>query len=174
MNGMIIVTNEIKAELAAGKLAEYEQLSKIYDDIVKQARPRLTVEGQGKILLALSDEDHLSQRQLATRLGMSPQSTSEFVYKLAKRDLITLTKLPKDRRVNLVNLTPAGRQEIESAAQEVPPFVRSLSDAELDQLSSLLNKITTAMYEDIDAANPTLGVKFHKLFASRYLKQFKK
>ena len=46
----LIVANEIKAELAAGKLAEYEQLSKIYDDIVKQARPRLTVEGQGKIL----------------------------------------------------------------------------------------------------------------------------
>ncbi|GEN94458.1 MarR family winged helix-turn-helix transcriptional regulator [Pediococcus ethanolidurans] len=168
------MANEIKAELAAGKLAEYEQLSKIYDDIVKQARPRLTVEGQGKILLALTDEDHLSQRQLATRLGMSPQSTSEFVYKLVKRDLVTLTKSSKDRRVNLVNLTPTGRQEIESAAQEVPPFVRTLSDSELEQLSVLMTKITTAMYADIDAANPTLGVKFHKLFASRYLKQFKK
>lgn len=168
------MANEIKAELAAGKLAEYEQLSKIYDDIVKQARPRLTVEGQGKILLALTDEDHLSQRQLATRLAMSPQSTSEFVYKLVKRELVTLTKSPKDRRVNLVNLTPAGRQEIESAAQEVPPFVRTLSDTELEQLSALMTKITTAMYADIDAANPTLGVKFHKLFASRYLKQFKK
>lgn len=168
------MANEIKSELAAGKLAEYEQLSKIYDDIVKQAKPRLTVEGQGKILLALSDEDHQSQRELATRLGMSPQSTSEFVYKLVKRNLVTLTKSPKDRRVNLVNLTTEGRQEIESAAQEVPPFLKALSDTEMDQLSSLLNKITTAMYEDIDAANPTLGVKFHKLFASRYLKQFKK
>lgn len=170
----LIVANEIKAELAAGKLAEYEQLSKIYDDIVKQARPRLTVEGQGKILLALADEDHLSQRELATRLGMSPQSTSEFVYKLVNRNFVTLTKSPKDRRINLVNLTPTGRQEIESAAQEIPPFLRALSDNELDQLASLLNKITLAMYEDIDTANPTLGVKFHKLFASRYLKQFKK
>ncbi len=89
------MANEIKAELAAGKLAEYEQLSKIYDDIVKQARPRLTVEGQGKILLALADEDHLSQRELATRLGMSPQSTSEFVYKLVNRNFVTLTKSPK-------------------------------------------------------------------------------
>ena len=77
------MATQIKAELVAGKLAEYEQLSKIYDDIVKQSRPRLTVEGQGKILLALADEDHLSQQQLATRLGISPQSTSEFVYKLA-------------------------------------------------------------------------------------------
>lgn len=168
------MANEIKAELAAGKLAEYEQLSKIYDDIVKQARPHLTVEGQGKILLALADEDQLSQRQLATRLGMSPQSTSEFVYKLVKRNLVTLTKSPTDRRINLVNLTTAGRQAIESADQEVPPFVKVLSDTELDQLSVLLNKITAAMYADIDAANPTLGVKFHKLFASRYLKQFKK
>ena len=74
----------------------------------------------------------------------------------------------------MVNLTPTGRQEIESAAQEIPPFLRALSDNELDQLASLLNKITLAMYEDIDTANPTLGVKFHKLFASRYLKQFKK
>ncbi len=48
------MADEIKAELAAGKLVEYEQLSKIYDDIVKQPRPRLTVEGQGKILLALA------------------------------------------------------------------------------------------------------------------------
>src|SRR5699024_2283796 len=119
-------------------------------------RPRLTVEGQGKILLALADEDHLSQQQLATRLGISPQSTSEFVYKLAKRDLITLTKSPKDRRINLVNLTAAGRQKIESAAQEVPPFVRVLSDTELEQLSALLTKITDAMYTDIDTADPTL------------------
>lgn len=169
-----IVTTNIKAELVAGKLAEYEQLSKIYDDIVKQARPRITVEGQGKILLALADEDHLSQKQLASHLGMSPQSTSEFVYKLVNRQLVTLSKSTKDRRVNLVNLTAAGRKEIASAAQEVPPFVNTLSDDELDQLAPLLTKITTAMYADIDAANPTLGVKFHKLFASRYLKQFKK
>lgn len=168
------MSDNIKAELAAGKLAEYEQLNKIYDDIVKQARPRLTVAGQGKILLALADEDHLSQRQLATRLGMSPQSTSEFVSKLVKRGLVSLTKSPKDRRVNLVNITSTGRQEIESASQEVPPFLDNFSDDELDQLTQLLNKITTSMYADIDAANPTLAVKFHKLFASRYLNQFKK
>ncbi|KLD59331.1 hypothetical protein WP50_19290, partial [Lactiplantibacillus plantarum] len=77
------------------------------------------VEGQGKILLALADEDHLSQKQLASRLGMSPQSTSEFVYKLVNRQLVTLSKSTKDRRVNLVNLTAAGRKEIASAAQEV-------------------------------------------------------
>ncbi len=169
-----MVANEAKAELAAGKLAEYEQLSKIYDDIVKQTRPHLTVEGQGKILLALTDEDHQSQRQLATHLGMSPQSTSEFVAKLAKRNLVTLTKSTKDRRVNLVSLTDAGRQEIASAAQEVPPFLQALSEAEQDQLAALLTKITNAMYADIDAANPTLGVKFHKLFAGHYLKRFKK
>ena len=74
------MTNSVKAELVAGKLAEYEQLSKIYDDIVKQARPHLIVEGQGKILLALADEDHLSQRELASRLGMSPQSTLSLIH----------------------------------------------------------------------------------------------
>lgn len=31
------MATQIKAELVAGKLAEYEQLSKIYDDIVKQS-----------------------------------------------------------------------------------------------------------------------------------------
>lgn len=63
------MTTNIKAELVAGKLAEYEQLSKIYDDIVKQARPRITVEGQGKILLALADEDHLSQNSWQVTLA---------------------------------------------------------------------------------------------------------
>lgn len=116
------MANTAKVELAAGKLAEYEQLSKIYDDIVKQARPRLTIEGQGKILLALTDEDHLSQRELVARLGISPQAVSEFVSKLAKRELVTLTKSQEDRRVNVVNLTDAGRQEVEAAAQEVPPL----------------------------------------------------
>ncbi|WP_268913568.1 MarR family winged helix-turn-helix transcriptional regulator [Lentilactobacillus sp. SPB1-3] len=167
------MVNNAKAEQVAGKLAEYEQLSKIYDDIVKQARPKLIIEGQGKILLALSDEDHLSQRELVTRSGMSRQAISEFVSKLAKRELVTLTKSDKDRRITLVNLTDAGRKEIESANQEVPNFVNTLSDEELDQLVPLLNKITTAMYADIDDANPTLGVKFHKLLAGRYLKKFK-
>ncbi|MFD1392397.1 MarR family winged helix-turn-helix transcriptional regulator [Lacticaseibacillus jixianensis] len=169
-----MIANEVKAELAAGKLAEYEQLSKIYDDIVKQARPRMTVEGQGKILLALADEDHQSQHHLASRLAMSPQSTSEFVAKLAKRHLVTLAKSTQDRRVNLVSLTPQGREEIASAAQEVPPFLQVLTEAEQDELYVLLTKITNAMYADIDAANPTLGVKFHKLFAGHYLNRFKK
>lgn len=168
------MVQNLKAELVAGKLAEYEQLSKIYDDIIKQARPRLTVEGQGKILLALSDEDHLSQRQLAKQLSMSPQSIGEFVNKLAKRGLVKLEKSTKDKRITLVSITSDGEHEIESAAQEVPKFVMTLSNAEMDQLAKLLNKITEAMYSDIDEADPTLATKFHKLLANRYLKRFKK
>ncbi len=109
---------------------------------------------------------------MAERLGISPQSTSEFVAKLAKRGLVSLSKSATDKRVNLVNLTDAGRTEVESAPAEVPPFLNALSNDDLDQLSQLLDKITTAMYNDIDVANPTLAVKFHKLFASRYLKRF--
>ncbi|QVI34679.1 MarR family transcriptional regulator [Lacticaseibacillus chiayiensis] len=166
--------SEPKAALAAGKLAEYEQLSKIYDDIIKQPRPHLTVEGQGKVLLVLADEDRLSQRQLANRLAMSPQSVNEFVYKLVSRGLVTLDSSPRDKRVKLVSLTSAGRETIENAAREVPTFLRALSDDELSQLTELLDKVTKAMYTDIDNANPTAGVKLHKLFASRYLNRFKK
>ena len=103
---------KIKSELIAGKLAEYEQLTKIYDDIVQDVKPRLTVEGQGKVLLALADEDHLSQSQISSRLEISPQSTGEFVSKLAKRDLVSLSKSEKDRRINLVSLTTKVREEI--------------------------------------------------------------
>jgi len=167
------MANNVKAELVAGKLAEFEQLSKVYDDIVKLAKPRMIVEGQGKILLALADEDHLSQKELVARLGISPQAVSEFVAKLSRRQLVNLTKSETDRRVNVVNLTDAGKAEIASASQEVPPFVNALSEPDLDQLLPLLNKLTAAMYADIDNANPTLGVKFHKLFAGRYLDQYK-
>ncbi|MGQ4574552.1 MarR family winged helix-turn-helix transcriptional regulator [Leuconostoc pseudomesenteroides] len=165
---------KIKSELIAGKLAEYEQLTKIYDDIVQDVKPRLTVEGQGKVLLALADEDHLSQSQISSRLEISPQSTGEFVSKLAKRDLVSLSKSENDRRINLVSLTTKGREEIESSFQEVPKFITILSNEEMDQFNRLITKIIAAMYEDIDKANPTLGVKFHKLLANRYLKQYKK
>lgn len=52
----------------------------------EQAERHLPVfKGQNKILVALSEGDNISQKELSQRLGISVQSIAEFIAKLLKK-----------------------------------------------------------------------------------------
>ncbi|MFG1200349.1 winged helix-turn-helix domain-containing protein [Pediococcus acidilactici] len=55
----------------------------------EQAERHLPVfKGQNKILVALSEGDNISQKELSQRLGISVQSIAEFIAKLLKKTVI--------------------------------------------------------------------------------------
>ncbi|MFC6176568.1 MarR family winged helix-turn-helix transcriptional regulator [Companilactobacillus huachuanensis] len=146
--------NLLKQKTAAGKLIEFGMVRHIADnathkDSDKNER-RSMFQGQGKILLALSQSDGLSQKELATRLDLTAQSTAEFVNKLVKKQLVTKEKSTKDRRMTIIRLTDLGRQTATTEASEVPDFLKVLNDEELDQFNNILTKINTQLYEEID------------------------
>lgn len=154
----------------AGKLVEFGMLQNIAEDDTQHKNDYKTLfQGQGKILLALSDNDNLSQKDLVETLDMTPQSVAEFVRKLEKRGLVSRTKSIKDKRVIIVSLTQEGRLETQKRTQVIPRYLRVLNDDELTQFNNILDKINQQMYLDIKDADPTLQNKYHQLMLNRVL-----
>ena len=101
--------------------------------------------GRGRILTTLSREDGLSQKVLAERLDIRPQSLSETIVKLAEDKLVERITSKNDKRELLIYITEEGRiraSEIrarrETFAEE---FFASLSKEEITSLSNILKKI---------------------------------
>lgn len=154
----------------AGKLVEFGMLQNIAeDDAQGKIDYKALFQGQGKILLALSDNNNLSQKDLVERLNMTPQSVAEFVRKLESRGLVSRKKSTTDKRVTIVSLTEAGRLEIDKSMQVIPKYLRALSDEELQQFNNILDKINEQMYRDIKDADPTLHNKYHQLMLNHVM-----
>ncbi len=157
--------NLTKQKNAAGKLIEFGMVSHTADEVAQRThadkgdRP-LRFQGQGKILLALSQDDGLSQKELATRLNLAVQSTAEFVNKLVKKQLVTKEKSTTDRRKTIIRLTELGRETAATETSKVPAYLNSLTDTELDQLTTILTKINDNLYDEIDAMTPAQSNKF--------------
>lgn len=65
--------------------------------------------GRGRVLVALSMQDNMTQKDLAFLLGIRPQSLSELVGKLEADGFVTRTRSEADRRAVTVSLTDEGR-----------------------------------------------------------------
>ena len=164
------MANLINQGKTAGKLVEFAMLQNIAEDDRRHENDyQMLFQGQGKVLLALSDQDHLSQKDLVDRLNLTPQSTAEFVRKLEKKNLVSREKSATDKRVTIVSLTDLGRRETQRRMQVIPHYLRVLNDHELAQLSNILDKVNTQMYQDIHNANPTLHNKYHQLMLRHVL-----
>ena len=156
----------------ASKLIEFEMLQDIVEDDSKhESDYKLLFQGQGKILLALNDNDNLSQKDLVDLVNMTPQSTAEFIRKLEKKGFVTRKKSTADKRVTIVSLTEKGREEVQKRTRAIPEYLRVLSDTDLEQLNKILDKINNQMYQKINEADPTLHNKYHQFMLNRVLKK---
>ncbi|WP_129044724.1 MarR family winged helix-turn-helix transcriptional regulator [Companilactobacillus metriopterae] len=164
------MANIINQSKTAGKLVEFSMLQNIAEDDSQSKNDyKMLFQGQGKVLLALSDNDNLSQKDLVERLNMTPQSVAEFVQKLEKRGLVSKKKSSTDKRVTIVSLTENGRLETEKGNQVIPNYLKALNDEELIQLNNILDKINDQMYHDIKDADPTLHNKYHQIMLNHVL-----
>ncbi|KRN99019.1 MarR family winged helix-turn-helix transcriptional regulator [Companilactobacillus kimchiensis] len=163
----------IKQEKTAGKLVKLGMLQHVSEEVSKKHPDyRMLFQGQGKILLALTEEDDLPQKELAKRLDMTAQSTAEFVRKLEKKGLVSRVKSVSDKRIIIVSLTEAGRMETKKSIQVIPEYLKDLSDVELDQLGNILDKVNDRIYEEIKSADPTLHNKYHQMVMAYLLTKF--
>lgn len=102
-------------------------------------------QGQYRCLFLLDHRDEVSQRELADLLQIRPASVGEIISKLEHKGLIIRRSSSRDKRVQLVSLTPLGREEVRHArierAQRHAELPAALSEEEKEQFCRLLKKI---------------------------------
>ena len=119
------------------------------DRLVNEA---LATEGVRKyhfrVLVALSDDGPLSQAELGRRLAIDRSDVAAIAAELEQRELLARTRDERDRRRNVVTITPEGqaalarRDKAIAAAQTT--LLAPLSSAEQRQLSELLGRLIEA------------------------------
>ncbi|MFT9009259.1 MAG: MarR family transcriptional regulator [Bifidobacterium sp.] len=100
--------------------------------------------GQGRVLLTLTLRSTVSQRDLATILGLSRQALGQLLGKLEAKGYISRKPSDGDRRVAMVEITEKGRK----AAQQLHKTMQNAADAfdcldaeELVQFSGYLQRV---------------------------------
>lgn len=113
--------------------------------------------GHGKILRALEQSDGMTQKELAERLGIRPQSLTDALMRLEQHGAITRTRSERDKREQQVRITDLGREQSrhvselhQKAAQMV---LGSLEEDEKRQLVHLLDKLTAESEETEEPAS---------------------
>jgi DNA-binding MarR family transcriptional regulator len=97
-----------------------------------------------KMLRALG-EGELSMRQLSDVLHVVPRTVTDLAEGLTGRGLVERQSHPEDRRVTLLRLTPAGREQLSQARQIAHrtnrATVSDLNPTERETLRRLLRRI---------------------------------
>jgi MarR family transcriptional regulator, organic hydroperoxide resistance regulator len=92
--------------------------------------------------------DALTQSEVATRLGMDANTTSQIVRALERRGLLTRTAHPDDARARALALTPdgieRGRDASASARALNDLFFSAVAPEQLTTLGDILDTLTTA------------------------------
>ena len=107
--------------------------------------------GHGKILHALAKSDGMTQKALAERLQIRPQSLTDALERLEAQGYITRARSETDRRERFVRITPEGMKHAEELQKlrhaAANQLFSSLSDEQKEQLFSLMQQVLSAETE---------------------------
>ena len=117
-------------------------VSRAFDDALAEAGGSLPV---WLVLLNLKTRQVSSQRELAEAVGVREATLTHHLNAMDTQGLVTRTRDPANRRIHVVELTPAGEAAFIRLAEAATTFDRrlrdGLSDADLDVLATVLGRL---------------------------------
>ena len=128
-------------------------LSRASGQVVRATNAALAAHGlrvrqYSVLVLACEAAEGLSQRELATVLGLDPSQVVLLVDELVAAGLVERQAAEADRRTRLVVPTAEGRRVREEAGRDADVSIEQplglLGDAERDRLRDMLTRIWTA------------------------------
>ncbi len=109
-------------------------------------------QGRGRMLGLLLDHGEMSQTQIASHLGIRPQSLSEMLAKAESDGVIVRRQSTEDKRQTLVSLTDLGRSRVETYREnhrrQAAEFLTPLTDDEKTALAGILRKLIESKKEE--------------------------
>lgn len=104
-----------------------------------------TAFAQNRLLSIVSRENGISQKSLADRVGVRPQSLCETIKKLEIKGLIYRTQPKKNLKEKFIFITEAGKSEADNIALERKnsrnDFFAVLTEDEKETLNAILKKL---------------------------------
>jgi MarR family transcriptional regulator, transcriptional regulator for hemolysin len=98
-------------------------------------------------LLAIKTRARVSQRELASAVGIQGATLTHHLHAMEASGLVTRARDPENRRVQYVELTPAGEDAFlrlrEAAMKFDKRARRGLTEADVAELADLLTKLAT-------------------------------
>ena len=134
----------------AGRVARAARtVSRAFDDALTEAGGSLPV---WLVLLNLKTRQLSSQRDLAEAVGVREATLTHHLNAMDSQGLVTRTRDPANRRVHVVELTPAGEAAFIRLAEAATAFDRKLrdglTDADLDGLVAQLGQLASNVAEE--------------------------
>ena len=130
-------------------------VSRAFDDALAEAGGSLPV---WLVLLNLKTRQLSSQRDLAEAVGVREATLTHHLNAMDAQGLVTRTRDPANRRVHVVELTPAGEAAFVRLAEAATAFDRrlrdGLSDSDLDGLAALLTRLAGYVAGERGPAGP--------------------
>ena len=130
-------------------------VSRAFDDALAEAGGSLPV---WLVLLNLKTRQLSKQRDLAEAVGVREATLTHHLNAMDRQGLVTRTRDPANRRVHVVELTPAGEAAFIRLAEAATAFDRKLrdglTDADLDGLVAQLGQLASNV---ADEAGPRAG-----------------
>ncbi|MBX2987672.1 MAG: MarR family transcriptional regulator [Bdellovibrionaceae bacterium] len=125
----------------------YKSAANLKERMDESVKPLGLVIQQCGILTILEVLGNLSQTELAEQLEMDTTSVVRFIDGLEKKKYVERIADPKDRRVRMLHLTPAGQKalaEVRKVGREAEEkFLSPLSAEERKAIRSIVPKLIT-------------------------------
>jgi len=104
------------------------------------------------ILLALKTRENANQRELAAAVGVQGATLTHHLNGMEENGLVVRRRDPQNRRIQVVELTPAGEaafHRLRAAAVDFDERLRAdLSDDELERVSEVLARLQANVARD--------------------------
>lgn len=117
-------------------------VSRAFDEVLAEAGGSLPA---WLVLISLKSGTRASQRELAGAVGVQGATLTHHLNAMESAGLVTRRRDPANRRLHLVELTPAGDAlflRLRDAATAFDQRLRAgLSDSEISQLETLLSRL---------------------------------
>lgn len=113
--------------------------------------------GQGRLFNKLGEADGITQRELATRMNITPATLCRMVQNMEKKGLVFRKTDENDQRKTLVYLTDEGltvRRKLNEKLQIIDGKIfQDFTKEEIDQLEIMLLRIQDQLKKELDIEN---------------------